>query len=88
MNLFLAILLIVGLCGCAMPQTPPPRHVWYCHVAGGGNCTGAMIRCWDTQRLEWTDAEHCAAVMPKPDSLINNQSWPAVGGSALYPAAR
>lgn len=88
MKLFFAILFVVGLCGCATNQTPTPRYVWYCHIAGGGNCTGEMIRCWDSQRLNWTEVALCAAVTPKPDNLVNNQSWPAISGSSLYPGAR
>ena len=43
---------------------------------------------WDSQRLNWTEVALCAAVTPKPDNLVNNQSWPAISGSALYPGAR
>ena len=88
MKLFFAILFVVGLYGCATNQAPTPRYVWYCHIAGGGNCTGEMIRCWDSQRLNWTEVALCTAVTPKPDNLVNNQSWPAISGSALYPGAR
>jgi len=88
MKNFIAIFLFVGLYGCVTNQTRQPRYVWYCHIASGGNCIGEMIRCWDSQHLDWTDAAHCAAVTPKPDNLVNNQSWPPVSGSALYPGAR
>jgi hypothetical protein len=88
MKLFFTIVVIVGLCGCETNQTRPPSYVWYCHIAGGGGCTGEMIRCWDSQRLDWTDEARCAAVTPKPDNLVNNQSWPPVSNSVLYPGAR
>jgi hypothetical protein len=82
------IFLIASVCGCTISQTQSPRHVWYCHIAGGGSCTGEMIRCWDTQSHDWTDASHCVAVTAKPNNLVNNQSWPVVRESALHPKAR
>jgi hypothetical protein len=88
MRLFLTILLVLVLSGCTSFQTRTPRYVWYCHIAGGGDCTGEMIRCWDSQRVNWADPANCAAVTPKPDNLVNDQSWPPVGSSALYPGAR
>ena len=88
MKFFFTTLIYVGLCGCATNEIRQSRYVWYCHIAGSGNCTGEMIRCWDSQRLDWTDAAHCAAVTPRPDNLVNKQSWPPTSGSALYPGAR
>ena len=83
MRFFFAIFLIVCLCDCATNQTHPPRYVWYCHIAGGGGCIGEMIRCWDIQHRAWTDAAHCAEVTPKPDNLVDNQSWPPVSGLSV-----
>jgi hypothetical protein len=80
-----AVLLIACLWGCAVSAPDPPRYVWYCHIAGGGSCTGELIRCWDSQRIDWTDAAHCRAVVPKPSNLVNNQSWPPVSGTLLHP---
>jgi hypothetical protein len=57
--------------------------VWYCHIAGGASCTGPMIRCWDTQHINWVDEGHCAAI-EKPSSLAHNQSWPRVSAKALF----
>jgi hypothetical protein len=81
-------ILVLRLCACTTNRTPTPRYLWYCHIAGGGSCTGEMIRCWDRLHVGWTDAARCTAVAPKPDNLINNQSWPPVSDSALYPGAR
>ena len=73
----------LGVTKSALPVRRNP------HIAGGGGCIGGeMIRCWDSQHRAWTDAAHCAEVTPKPDNRVDNQSWPPVSGSALYPGAR
>ncbi len=79
-------LLYFTVTGCSgQPPGPPPRYVWYCHIAGGQSCIGDLIRCWDRQRLDWVADAHCAAVVEKPESLVHNQSWPPVSRSALLP---
>jgi hypothetical protein len=81
----LFMLLVLVASGCSTPpSSPAPRYVWYCHVAGGANCTGNLIRCWDRQRINWAEDSNCAAI-EKPRNLVHNQSYPHVSGSALLP---
>lgn len=78
-------LLVSGVTGCAdHPAGPPPRYVWYCHIAGGSGCIGEMIRCWDRQGQGWVADSFCAA-FAKPANLVHNQSYPPVSRSALMP---
>lgn len=76
---------MTGPIGCtAAPTGVPPRYVWYCHIAGGGNCTGGMIRCRDRRAVRWVEEKYCSAT-EKPENLVNNQSYPPVAPSALLP---
>ena len=81
--LFALLVLASGSCSTHSPN-PAPRYVWYCHIAGGANCTGDLIRCRDRQGMNWVADSNCAAV-EKPANLVHNQSYPPVSGSALLP---
>ena len=81
----LAFLLVTAAACTRHPSDPPPRYVWYCHIAGGQSCIGDLIRCWDRKRLDWVADAHCSAVVEKPENLVHNQSYPPVSRSALLP---